>query len=111
VLDVGVADLAVAIATTPWEFRLRTCVPAMPANTLRISQPAMSSASSMARWIDCTVDSMLTTTPFLRPREGCTPMPITSIELSGPTSPTSAAIFEVPTSRPMIRFLSGRLPI
>ena len=25
----------------------------------------------MARWIDCTVDSMLTTTPFLRPREGC----------------------------------------
>ena len=47
----------------------------MPANTERISQPAMSSASSMARWIDCTVDSMLTTTPFLRPREGCTPMP------------------------------------
>ncbi len=99
------------IATTPCEFRLRTWLPAMPANTERISQPAMSSASSMARWIDCTVDSMLTTTPFFRPREGCTPMPITSMEPSEPTSPTSAAIFEVPTSRPMIRFLSGRLPI
>ena len=86
-------------------------MPAMPANTERISQPAMSSASSMARWIDCTVDSMLTTTPFFRPREGCTPMPITSMELSGATSPTSAATFEVPTSRPMMRFLSGRLPM
>src|SRR5689334_24359231 len=71
----------------------------------------MSSASSMARWIDCTVDSMFTTTPFLRPREGCVPMPITSIELSAATSPTSADTFEVPTSRPMIRFLSVFLAI
>jgi hypothetical protein len=64
------------IATTPCEFRLRTWLPAMPANTEWISQPAISSASSIARWIDCTVDSMLTTTPFFRPREGCEPMPI-----------------------------------
>src|SRR5690349_20443223 len=99
------------IATTPCEFRLRTWLPAMPANTERISHPAMSSASSTARWIDCTVDSMLTTTPFSRPREGCVPIPITSIELSGATSPTSADTFEVPTSRPMIRFLSGLLAI
>ena len=43
----------------------------MPAYTEWISQPAISSASSTARWIDCTVDSMLTTTPFFSPREGC----------------------------------------
>ena len=67
----------------PCELRLRTWLPAMPANTERISQPAMSSASSTARWIDCTVDSMLTTTPFFRPREGCEPMPITSIAAVG----------------------------
>ena len=58
------------IATMPCEFRLRTWLPAMPAYTEWISQPAMSSASSTARWMDCTVDSMLTTTPFFRPREG-----------------------------------------
>ena len=61
--------------TTPCELRLRTWLPAMPANTEWISQPAMSSASSTARWMDCTVDSMLTTTPFFRPREGCEPKP------------------------------------
>ena len=60
----------------PCEFRLRTWLPAMPAYTEWISQPAISSASSIARWIDCTVDSMLTTTPFFRPRDGCEPMPI-----------------------------------
>lgn len=35
-----------------------------------IRQPAICWASSMARWIDCTVDSMFTTTPFFRPRDG-----------------------------------------
>src|ERR1700752_3317716 len=57
----------------------------MPANTEWISQPAISSASSTARWMDCTVDSMLTTTPFLRPREGCEPRPNTSMAPSPPT--------------------------
>ncbi len=76
------------IATTPCEFRLRTWLPAMPANTEWISQPAMSSASSTARWIDCTVDSMFTTTPFFRPREGWEPSPTTSIAPSAPISPT-----------------------
>src|SRR6201996_8853542 len=71
----------------------------------------MSSASSTARWIDCTVDSMFTTTPFFRPREGCEPMPNTSIAPSRPTSPTSATTFEVPMSSPTMRFLSERLSI
>src|SRR5215831_11183490 len=83
----------------------------MPANTEWISHPAMSSASSTARWIDCTVDSMLTTTPFLSPREGCEPSPSTSIDPSRPTSPTSATTLEVPMSSPTMRFLSERLSI
>src|SRR6266478_7538630 len=97
--------------TTPWELRLRTWLPAMPANTEWISQPAISSASSTARWMDCTVDSMLTTTPFFSPREGCEPSPRSSIEPSGATSPTSATTLEVPMSSPTIRFLSARLSI
>src|SRR5690349_14228479 len=71
----------------------------------------MSSASSTARWIDCTVDSMLTTTPFLRPREGWEPMPSTSMDPSRPTSPTKATTLEVPMSSPTMRFLSERLSI
>src|SRR3569833_1663687 len=99
------------MATTPWELRLRTWLPAIPANTEWISHPAMSSASSTARWMDCTVDSMLTTTPFLRPREGCEPRPRTSMEPSRPTSPTKATTLEVPMSRPTNRNLSERLSI
>src|SRR5581483_11330071 len=71
----------------------------------------MSSASSTARWMDCTVDSMLTTTPFFRPREVCEPKPSTSMEPSRPTSPTSDTTLEVPMSRPTIRFRSERLSI
>ena len=95
----------------PCEFRLRTWLPAMPANTEWISQPAISSASSTARWIDCTVESMLTTTPFFRPRDGCEPTPTTSIVPSAPSSPTIATTFEVPMSRPTIRLRSGFLAI
>src|SRR6516164_1338741 len=97
--------------TTPWELRLRTWLPAIPANTEWISQPAMSSASSTARWIDCTVDSMLTTTPFFSPREGWEPRPSSSIEPSSPTSPTSATTLEVPMSSPTMRLRSARLSI
>src|SRR6202023_1133470 len=61
--------------------------------------------------MDCTVDSMLTTTPFFSPREGCEPRPRSSIEPSSPTSPTSATTLEVPMSSPTIRFLSARLSI
>src|SRR5258708_890061 len=83
----------------------------MPANTEWISHPAMSSASSTARWIDCTVDSMLTTTPFFSPREGCEPRPSSSIEPSAATAPTRATTLEVPMSSPTIRFWSTRLSI
>src|SRR5689334_10229863 len=97
------------MATTPCEFRLRTWLPAMPANTEWISQPAMSSASPTARWMDCTVDSMFTTTPFFRPREGCEPRPTTSTAPLASISPTSATTFEVPISSPTISERSLRL--
>src|SRR5215472_10907536 len=71
----------------------------------------MSSASSTARWIDCTVDSMLTTTPFFSPREGWEPRPSSSIEPSSPTSPTSATTLDVPMSSPTMRLRSARLSI
>src|SRR5512139_2778846 len=83
----------------------------MPANTEWIWQPAISSASSTARWIDCTVESMLTTTPRFSPREGWEPTPTTSIVSSTVSSPTIATTFDVPMSRPTSRFLSGFLGI
>src|SRR5687768_126856 len=99
------------IATMPCELRLRTWLPAIPVYTERISTPAMSSASSMARWMDWTVESMLTTTPFLRPREGWEPRPMTSRLPSACISPTSATTFDVPMSSPTIRLRSERLAI
>src|SRR6185295_8563115 len=94
----------------PCEFRLRTWLPAIPVITLLISQPAMSSASSIARWIDCTVDSMFTTTPRFSPREGFEPRPMTSSRSSAEISPTIATTFDVPMSRPTINLRSSRLP-
>ena len=70
-----------------------------------ILQSAISSASSSARWIASTVASMFTTTPFLQPPRGMAAMPITSKPPSGVISATMATIFEVPMSRPTIRFL------
>src|SRR5512139_516181 len=81
----------------------------MPANTEWISQPAISSASSTARWMDCTVDSMFTTTPFFRPLEGCEPRPTTSTLPSAPTSPTRQTTLDVPMSSPTISERSLRL--
>src|SRR6185436_14702993 len=98
------------IATMPCEFRLRTWLPAIPVSTLLISQPAMSSASSIARCIDCTVDSMSTTTPRLSPRDGFDPKPITSSLSSADSSPTIATTFDVPMSRPTMSLRSSRLP-
>src|SRR5882724_10583751 len=54
---------------------------------------------------------MLTTTPFFRPREGCEPMPITSIWRSDVISPTMATTFDVPISSPTIKLRSGFLGI
>src|SRR5712692_5477709 len=86
-------------ATTPCELKPRMWPPAMPAYTDAIAHPAISSASSTARRMEDTVASMLITTPLRRPREGCVPMPMTSIP-SGPTSPTMQQIFVVPMSSP-----------
>src|SRR5678810_277267 len=83
----------------------------MPVYTEWISQPAISSASSTARWMDWTVDSMFTTTPFFSPRDGCVPMPTTSSSPSAPSSPTIALTLDVPMSRPTIRLRSDRLGI
>src|SRR5688572_4822420 len=90
----------------PCELRHWMWLPEIEAYTERISQPAISSASSIARWIDWTVDSISTTTPRLRPRDSCEPMPITSMGLPGEYSPTSATTLEVPMSRPTISDLS-----
>jgi hypothetical protein len=66
------------IATMPLELKLRMWLPAIPVKTFVILQSAISSASSSARWIDCTVASMFTTTPFLSPFDSLCPRPITS---------------------------------
>ena len=83
----------------------------MPANTECISQPAINSASSIALCMECTVDSILTTTPFFSPRERLEPIPIISISSSGEISPTMATTLDVPISSPTIKFFSVRLPI
>src|SRR5580658_227296 len=90
----------------PGELRHWVWLPEMLAYTELISQPAIISASCTARWIDCTVDSMSTTTPRLSPRDSCDPMPITSIGLPGEYSPTNATTLEVPISSPTISDLS-----
>src|SRR5262245_24396274 len=89
------------IATIPISLYDSMCPPAMPANTALISQPAISSASSNALRIESVVASMSTTTPRRRPRDGCEPIPITSIE-SPLRSATTAQILVVPTSSPTI---------
>ena len=96
----------------PCELKLLMWLPAIPVYTSRILQSAINSASSSARWIALTVVSMLTTTPFFRPREGWLPMPMISNPPSGLISATIAAIFEVPTSSPTIsRLFSLAFPI
>jgi len=51
--------------------------------------------------MDCTVCSMLTTTPLRSPVEGLVPMPTTSTP-SGESSPTTTQILVVPISSPTI---------
>src|SRR5690242_16106293 len=97
------------IAAVPCELRVSRWLPEIDANTERMSQPAISSASSTARWIECTVDSMSTTEPRLSPRETCEPMPITSIGSPGSYSPTIATTLEVPISSPTTSCLSLRV--
>src|SRR6202161_363980 len=61
--------------------------------------------------MDCTVDSMLTTTPFFRPRDGWLPMPMISNAPSDLISPTMATTLLVPMSRAPIRWRWDRLAI
>jgi len=88
------------MATMPVELKLLMWLPAMPVKTEAILQSAISSASSRARWIALTVDSILTTTPFLSPLDSWLPMPSTSSFPSAMTSATRATTFEVPISSP-----------
>src|SRR5512134_2973213 len=93
------------IATMPLELKLLMWLPAIPVNTSLIWQAAISSASSSARRIDCTVDSMLTTTPLRRPCDSACPSPMTWKRPSGSTSATATTTLEVPMSSPTIRSL------
>ena len=93
------------MATMPLELKLLMWLPAMPVKTSLIWQAAISSASSSARRIDCTVDSMLTTTPLRRPCDSACPSPMTWKRPSGSTSATATTTFEVPMSSPTIRSL------
>src|ERR1700737_2176514 len=95
------------IATIPLELRLLMWLPAMPVKTSVIAQSAISSASSSTRWIEAMVASMLTTTPFFSPREGCVPRPMMFSFFSGVISATMATIFDVPMSSPTIRFFAS----
>src|SRR6201996_1473550 len=55
--------------------------------------------------MDCTVASMLTTTPRLRPCVGATPRPASLSSPPGKISATTAITFAVPMSRPTTRSL------
>src|SRR5690348_5113543 len=94
------------IAAVPRELWVSRWLPEIDAHTERMSQPAIWPASSTARWIELTFDSISTTTPFFMPREVWLPTPITSIGSPGTYSPTIAITLEVPMSRPTTRFLS-----
>ena len=89
-----------ATATTPRLLNALTCAPERPRWTESISTPAVSSASSIAFLIDSTAASRLTTTPRRMPLDSARPSPMMSSPPSSVISPTMAAIFEVPTSRP-----------
>ena len=89
-----------ATATTPRLLKPLTCAPDSARCAVSISMPAVSSASSMARLIESTPASRLTTSPRLMPRESAVPMPMTSTPPSSTSSPTMAVTFDVPTSRP-----------
>src|SRR5262245_21538327 len=57
--------------------------------------------------MDCTVVSILTTTPLFKPCEGCDPNPMILIFPSLETSPTSVTTLEVPMSIPTKRSFKG----
>jgi hypothetical protein len=87
-------------ATTPRLLSERMWPPATPAYTRPTSTPAICSASATACLMASTVESMFTTTPRRRPREGALPTPTTSRAPPGLGAPITAQIFVVPTSSP-----------
>ena len=87
-------------ATMPLELRPRMWLPVMPVYTRWILQSAISSASFSACWMLCTVASMFTTTPRLRPLLGATPRPASFSSPPGSTSATTAMTLAVPMSSP-----------
>ena len=93
------------MATMPLELMPRMWLPVMPTLTRVILQSAINSASFKACWMLCTVASMLTTTPRLRPLPGAMPKPAILSWPSGITSATTAITLEVPMSRPTTRSL------
>ena len=96
------------MATMPMELKLRMW---LPVTTCWILLPEVISASSRAAWMEATVFSMSTTTPFFRPFDSCWPVPMTSISPSACSSATIATTFEVPMSRPTSRSLLSRVMI
>ena len=89
-------------ATTPRLLTPRMCPPATPAMTLEISTPAISSASPTACLMLSTVESMLTTTPLRRPRDGLVPTPTMSTVPMDDHSAMTQQILVVPTSSPVM---------
>src|SRR4030066_1526477 len=79
----------------------------MPVYTFFISIPAIFSASCTAFFIESTVSSMSTITPFLRPFEGLVPIPFIFNLFPSFTSAAIAHTFVVPISRAtsMLSFL------
>jgi hypothetical protein len=100
----GVTSLSRTI-TIPVLFCPRIWLPVIPVKTRVILQSAIISASLSADWIDCTVASMLTTTPRFRPWVGAMPKPARRNSPPGMTSATTAMILAVPISRPTTRSL------
>ena len=88
------------MATMPLLLMPRIWLPVIPVYTRAMRQSAMSSASFRACWMLCTVASMLTTTPRLRPLLGATPRPASFKLPPCWTSATTTMIFAVPMSRP-----------
>ena len=89
----------------PLELMPRMWLPVIPQLTRVILQSAISSASFKACWMLCTVASMLTTTPRLRPLPEAMPRPAILSAPSGMTSATTAITLEVPMSNPITRSL------
>ena len=83
---------------------LLICWPAIPTCTSRIFSPDCFSASWTACIIDCTVLSILATSPRITPCEGAFPTPKTCVLPVSSFLVTSTQIFVVPISKPtMIR--------